>query len=297
MHVRDFRLLSYFIAIAESGSIRAAARQLSVSAPVVSKALQDLEENLGVTVARRGTRSIELTEDGRQILDHARGMEAAAKQAMAVGDSEREPRGTVRVTLPTELAVAWLPPILQTFKQSFPMVETYIQADDAVLDLRASQNDVGIRATFAQVPSATDDILANEPLIIVASPELANLDRLLPEIMTDVPLIAFGHLTGMTRLQALHRNTKSTVYLPLVSGFSVNNGVIAKELAKLKLGATLVVENAVSNELSSGQLINLSKDYEIGVVTVRMELRDSMPSAATQAFASHVRSWCRSTLH
>ena len=62
-----FRKLSYFVTIAECGSIRGAAERLGLSVPVLSQALRELECDLDLTLAVRTTRSFALTDKGKQL--------------------------------------------------------------------------------------------------------------------------------------------------------------------------------------------------------------------------------------
>jgi LysR family transcriptional regulator, regulator of abg operon len=73
--------IEQFIAVVDAGSIRGAARQLGMSQPALSRALQQLEEDLGVTLMVRSGRGVILTEAGRAFLSHARVAEAELRKA------------------------------------------------------------------------------------------------------------------------------------------------------------------------------------------------------------------------
>ena len=75
------RQLQYFVAVAESGSISGAARQLSVSQSAVTEAVQELEEDLGIALLDRSGRGISLTHKGHQFLRHASRILAAVADA------------------------------------------------------------------------------------------------------------------------------------------------------------------------------------------------------------------------
>jgi LysR family pca operon transcriptional activator len=82
MPARDYRLLAYFVEIVDAGSLREAARRLSLSPPVVSAALADLEALARTTLLRRGRRGAVPTREGAALYETASAMVTAARAAM-----------------------------------------------------------------------------------------------------------------------------------------------------------------------------------------------------------------------
>src|SRR2546423_2521816 len=94
----DLNAMSVFVAVAEAKGFRAAGERLGVSASAVSQALRRLEEQLGVVLVQRTTRSVHLTEAGEQLYASVRpALEEVRAAVLAVGELSREPRGTVRL--------------------------------------------------------------------------------------------------------------------------------------------------------------------------------------------------------
>ncbi len=90
----DIRQLRYFIAIAEEGSLSAAAQRLNVAQPSLSQHVLTLEGELGVTLIERTPRGVTLTQSGEILLSHAREMTMALERAVnAVRQSGTEPQG------------------------------------------------------------------------------------------------------------------------------------------------------------------------------------------------------------
>ena len=174
MHVRDFRLLAYFEAVARAGSVRQAAQRLHVSPPVVSTALTELEGALNCTLLRRDRRGVRLTAAGESVLRHAREMVGSASAALEAVQ-ERAVEGTVRVTLPTELSLGWLPPLLRIFEAEEPLVTPIIHASDEVVDLSRGEFDLGVRVRQVDVKTAAADAFAWFPLLLVAAPQWAHV--------------------------------------------------------------------------------------------------------------------------
>ena len=133
---QTLRRMTYFAAIADAGSIRGAAEQLSVSVPVVSEALSDLEQELGVTLAVRTTRKLELTQTGAAFSGAVTRMLSAAREALEIVAPDRPVSGKISITLPVELAAHWLPERIASFQQKHPDVAFRIEASDLVTGLK-----------------------------------------------------------------------------------------------------------------------------------------------------------------
>jgi len=99
--------VSIFVAVADAGSISAAARLLAVSKSTVSESIARMEARLAVRLLRRSTRRIGLTEAGQIYLQHARRIvaEARAGEQAAIA-LHRHPRGVLRVSVPEGLGAA-----------------------------------------------------------------------------------------------------------------------------------------------------------------------------------------------
>ncbi|MEJ7930756.1 LysR substrate-binding domain-containing protein [Ramlibacter sp. AN1015] len=113
--------LKVLCAVAEAGSIRAAARKLNLSQPSVTKSLQALEQDLDATLVHRSSRGIELTDAGRAVLPRARGIQAEVQRARE--DVERlAGRARNAATLGVASVIgAWLiPPVLARYGRERP---------------------------------------------------------------------------------------------------------------------------------------------------------------------------------
>ena len=97
--------LSTFRAVADTGSFSSAARQLTVATSVVSKRVRDLEQDLGVTLFNRTTRSVVLTDAGERLLGHAGDVLAAmARLRATVSEQTARVSGRIRVSAPTSFS-------------------------------------------------------------------------------------------------------------------------------------------------------------------------------------------------
>lgn len=127
----DVKQLRYFIAIAEEGSLSAAAQRVSVAQPSLSQHVLALERELGVTLLERSPRGVSLTQSGGILLAHAREVTLALERAKeAVRQSGAEPQGEVAFGLPSSIAMVLSVPLAETVRQELPKVR--LRAIDAM---------------------------------------------------------------------------------------------------------------------------------------------------------------------
>lgn len=286
MNTGDFRLLYYFIEIVDAGSIRGAAKKLGLSPAVVSSALADLEEAVSATVISRTTRTMKLTDAGRSIYNTARIATEAVDEAMqAPGRDTARIGGRVSVTLPTELASTWLPPLLTKFKRMHPGVETAIHADDAAVDLTGSEHDISLRTEFQASPRSGADVVAVYPLDLVCSAGLA--DSLpkgsLQKCLDKIPFIGSDHQTKDGTLFARNTRTGRETVLRIRPGFTITNRQVALELARQGFGVALLISISTEDDIRNGALKRLGETHGFGHVVVRVMMRDRLPSPAAKA--------------
>lgn len=126
----DTRQLRCFVAVAEAGSVRAAARRLELAQPTVSEHVRRLEETLGFDVLERVGRRVVLTEEGEQLLPRARAA-VRAIELVADGIGEAVASGAGRLTvgaIPT-MSPYLLPPILARLRREYPECEITVHED------------------------------------------------------------------------------------------------------------------------------------------------------------------------
>lgn len=149
----DWSAVRDFLAVAETGSLSAAARRLRVSQPTLSRRIADLEDALGATLFLRTPKGLLLTETGEGILKDAREMESYALAIERQADAGREAlEGTLRVTATDGLGVKWLPKCLASFHQAYPRLQVEILIDNRAVNLVRREADVALRLFRPEQP-------------------------------------------------------------------------------------------------------------------------------------------------
>lgn len=142
----DWSLVRVFLAVADTGSYSAAARELGSSQPTVGRQIEALERALGTSVFRRHPGGMELTDAGAALVEPARAMQRAA-QALALtaaGKSETI-AGTVRITASVVMAHYVLPPIVARLREALPEVSVEVAASDRTDNLLFREADIAVR--------------------------------------------------------------------------------------------------------------------------------------------------------
>jgi LysR family transcriptional regulator of abg operon len=113
-----------FLAVAERGSLRAAARQLGVAQASITRSLQELEKELGITLFERRARGVSLSAAGEVFLRRARAVRSELQRAKDELDQlQGATHGELRVCLSTVPHMAMLPTALGAFRQRYPDVK------------------------------------------------------------------------------------------------------------------------------------------------------------------------------
>lgn len=165
------RALEAFIAIVDHGSLTRAAEVLRSSLPAVVRQLAALEADVGVRLLNRTTRSLSLTEDGRQYLERVRRVLADLDEAdRALADDRSEPRGTLRVTAPVLFGTLHVAPLVQSFLTRYREMRVELLLLDRVVDLVDEGIDVGVRIADLADSTLMSQAAAKMRQVVVASP-------------------------------------------------------------------------------------------------------------------------------
>jgi DNA-binding transcriptional LysR family regulator len=155
----DWNLIKSFVAVAETGSLSAAARRLAASQPTIGRHIAELEQAIGVTLFRRGRRGYALTEAGSLLFERGRAVSehATAFSRLALGSVE-EIGGTVRIAASEVVAGCVLPEMLARLGAEEPAIEVEIVASNQVENLLRRDADIAVR----MVKPAQNELVARK---------------------------------------------------------------------------------------------------------------------------------------
>ncbi|MEI2415327.1 LysR family transcriptional regulator [Orrella sp. JC864] len=163
--------LAAFVAVVDTGSITAAAEQLSQTVSGVSRALSRLEEKLQTNLLRRTTRRLELTEEGGQFLERARAILHAVEDAEGTLAARRQqPAGRLRVNAATPFMLHVMVPLMAEFRALYPAIALELHSDETYIDLLEQRTDVAIRIGALGDSTLHARPLGSSRLRVLASP-------------------------------------------------------------------------------------------------------------------------------
>ena len=169
--------LRAFEAVARRQSFRAAAEELHLTQPAISRQIQSLEDELGTALFLRGTRHVELTGAGntllRSVAPWLQQLDGTVRQIRTAGRRQQ-----VNVTTFASFASLWLLPRLPQFQREHPDIDIRISASDGWSDPDDAQIDIGLRYCHPKDAPAQAQPLFSEVITPVASPALRAGTRL-----------------------------------------------------------------------------------------------------------------------
>jgi DNA-binding transcriptional LysR family regulator len=263
----DVNALRIYSRVARLHSFSAAARELSISQSQASRAVADIEAELGVLLLGRTTRAVVPTEAGAEYLIR---VEAILDQLDDAEQSIRqdELRGTLTIGMPTSAGVREIIPRLSRFTRLHPKLRIRITLDDRRQDLVREAVDVAIRIGTLPDSNATARLLTTYARVIVASPAYlaeygtpASPQELVGHRIVHGPAAVVDTAWAFTR-------GEETVTVPLEASiaFSDNEGAAAGAAAGL--GITSIGYWTCRRELGDGSLVRLLPEWSLAPTRV-----------------------------
>ncbi|AFZ38294.1 transcriptional regulator, LysR family (plasmid) [Stanieria cyanosphaera PCC 7437] len=164
--------LMIFIQSAQSGSFSKTARHLGMAPSAVSRAVLRLEDELGVRLLQRTTRSLTLTEDGEQFYKRARHILNDLEEAeLEIKQSQSRPTGTLRLDLSFTFGKLHIAPALMQFAARYPELSLNVSFNDRFVNPIEENIDAVVRVGVPSDSSLIMQHLANTQYTTYASPQ------------------------------------------------------------------------------------------------------------------------------
>jgi DNA-binding transcriptional LysR family regulator len=295
-----FEAMRVFRAVAELGGFAAAARQLNLSPAVVTRAVAGLEARLGARLLTRTTRRVRLTEAGARYLGDCSRILADLEEAeAAAAGSHAAPRGTLRVTAPTQFGRLHIGPALPGFLDRFPEVAVELLLLDRVVDLIEEGVDVGLRIGPLGPSSLFAVRLGEVRRVVVGAP--AYLARhgvpAAPQDLVRHQLIVPTSLSSGDAWRFAEPETNRAMSIKLDPRLKASQPEVAIDAAVSGFGLTRVPIYQVAEPLRRGSLRIVLDAFEEPAVPVSLITVEGRRSAAkARAFIDHVDPELRSVL-
>lgn len=163
--------LRIFNAVVKGGNFTAASEALDLSRPRVSKSIAELEQHFGVRLLHRTTRSMTLTEAGRECYEYSQRIAGECQALEAYMGNQGQPAGTLRISAPHPYCRAELATIVAGYQRRYPRVSVEFCLSDQLINLIDQGIDVAIRVANLSDSSLVARKLCEIPRILCASPD------------------------------------------------------------------------------------------------------------------------------
>jgi LysR family transcriptional regulator, transcriptional activator for dmlA len=260
--------LGFFSTLATSGSLTAAARELGVTTPAVSRRLAQMESRIGVALVNRSTRRMSLTPEGELYLEHARNILGEIDAlSQALGRDKATPKGLLRVNATLGFGRSHVAPIIGRFVRRYPLVDAQLQLSVNPPSIADDAFDVCVR--FGEPPDAriiARRIAPNRRLLCAAPSYLAR--RGTPRTPRDLTLhncigIRQGEEAhGVWKLSSGRGGNRRIEPVKVRGNLVTNDGEIAVHWALEGAGILMRAEWDIERHLRGGRLVQVLAQYD-----------------------------------
>ena len=244
-----------FVRVAEARSFSAVAREMGTTQPAVSRQVAALEEHLGARLIQRTTRSLALTEDGRDLLGHARRVLDSVEEAEAsVGRRHSLPGGLVRVGTSSTFGRLYVAPRMSRLLERYPELAIELRLTDGMSDLVAEGIDVAIRVGVVQDSSLVARKIGSSRRVTVASAACiaAHGEPQHPSELERLPCVIFT--APATPAEWQFEGPGGPVSVHVSGRFRTDNGEAVREAVLAGLGFAVLPTWFFGTELVDGSL-------------------------------------------
>jgi DNA-binding transcriptional LysR family regulator len=263
--------MTAFVAVVDSGGFASAARKLNLSPPVVTRAVAELEERLGLRLLTRTTRVVRVTDAGARFAEDCRRILAEIDEAeTAAAGTHAAPRGTLTLTAPVLFGQLYVTPILVSYLQLFPEVDAQCLFLDRVVNVVEEGIDVAVRIGELPDSSLQAVRVGRVRRVLVASPAYLQAHGI-PQRPEDLATHTIASATGVSPVSEWRFNDAGTPFVQRLQPrlrTTTNDSAIAAAVEGL--GITRLLSYQVAAHVRSGALQMVLEDFETASIPVHV---------------------------
>jgi DNA-binding transcriptional LysR family regulator len=237
----DLNSLMIFAKVVEANSFSEAARRLKLPTSTVSRRVANLEDQLGVRLLERSTRSLRLTDVGSEVLEHAQHSAELSEAVDNIASNHlSNVSGVLRISAPPSISDSLLAPLVGGFQASYPNVRVQVFITDRIVDQIAEGVDLAFRVGDLEDSSLVARRILTYRHQLVASPDyLAKCKPpKTPQDLLGHRLLAFSFWKPVNSWSFAHANGKKKETLAFQPYLSMNDyaGIATSLLAGTGIG-------------------------------------------------------------
>ncbi|GLS83106.1 LysR family transcriptional regulator [Paraferrimonas haliotis] len=256
--------MALFIAVVESGSITKASERLNLAKSAVSKRLQELEQNLGVTLINRTTRSSSLTEAGQRYFKQAQLItDEVAELNAQMTRSQSKLSGHLRVSAPLSFSLHHLTPVIDQFCKRHPELTLELDLSDAKVNLVEDGIDLALRIGELADSSLQAKRITQISHVLCVSPDYVSEHGapITPDELSQHRLLKYSQQASTSITLT---DSAGVVHTPnLTPHVIANNGDVLAQMAIAGHGITLLPRFIAWQAINDGRLSVLLPNYRL----------------------------------
>ena len=258
-----------YVRVAESGSFSAVARETGATQPAISRQVAALEEHLGARLIQRTTRSLALTEDGRDLLGHAlRVLDAVDEAEAAVGRRHDAPSGLIRLAAPASFGRLYVAPRMPRLLARYPDLLVELRMSDSVADLVADGIDLAIRGGTITDASLVARRIGSSARQVLGSAEYFRRhgEPAQPSDLSGHSCVVF--LNNPSPFEWSFNGTEGEVTVPVTGRFRTDSSEAVREAVTGGVGLALVPAWQFADDLATGRVRPVLQGFQAQAVAI-----------------------------
>lgn len=286
--------LFLFIKVAEIGNFLHTARNLGIGQSTISNRIKKLESDLGVTLLRRNTKSIELTDFGRKLYDKLKHSEQSIKKLVDDTLEIKEiPSGALRVILPPVFSQSYIMPRLMEFMAKYPEIKLHLFFENKMQELIKHGVDYAIMSQIPEQQNLKVKFLFESHFILFCTPEYVakyGTPQKLEDLMQHKVMTAASDFSILQQIPVTNLKSGETTIVTLPDTIASNNSVVTKDIVysnEIIGGGFLFL---VQDELNSGKLLHVLPEYSFAATRYYQIRHPNEDSLKVQIFAKFIES-------
>jgi len=260
-----------FMAVVDGASFVAGGQAMGLTRSAAGKAVARLEDNLGVRLLNRTTRTLSLTDEGRALYDQGLQILAAVDNAQSsIGQPSGTPRGLLRLTVPDAFGRRVLMPLVKKYLEAWPDVQVEVSFADRMADIVEDGFDLAIRIggehadrqLVSRVVARYKAVLCAAPAYLAEHPAPRDLDALVQHDCL--------YFSSRTRKQSWRFRDGQGGWVK-ASGRSrlrLDSGEALRDAAVSGLGIAFLPDFLVAEDLAAGRLVHVLAELDAGDVEI-----------------------------
>jgi DNA-binding transcriptional LysR family regulator len=270
-----FHLINVFVAVVEANGLAGAARKLNMSPPAVTRAVNELENHLGLRLLTRTTRTVRVTEAGeRYVLDCRRILAEMMEADASVTGMHSSPRGRLTITAPVLFGGMYVTPIVTEYLNRYPEVSASCLFLDRVVNLLDEGVDVAVR--IGELPDSTMQAIRVGQVrrVICGAPDYLAKAGIptSPDDLHKHTIVSASSVTPNPEWKLVEHGVPRSIRLQARLITTTNDSAVAAVVGGF--GLVRLLSYQVAEHLRTGKLKTVLTDFEPAALPVHVVHRE-----------------------